>query len=175
MAMRFAASVMVTSLAFQGNASALEKYVHFELTAAGDQLTLTLSNGSYRNVPRDTTQFDDAQATFDQPAIAPHGLRVGWLALYPNFGTSYPLPLNVVIYRNGKIEARFYGDGQPIFRWRFSETGDSVFFCQRPAHGEFPGHYVRQKIGKKLPEEEMDRNDDDTTSGWPAWAASVRC
>src|SRR5215471_15753587 len=44
---------------------------------------------------------DHEQVGFDKPAISEDKTTMGWLALYPNCCTSSPIPLALVIYRNG--------------------------------------------------------------------------
>jgi hypothetical protein len=38
------------------------------------------------------------QVGFDKPMVSPDKHQVGWLALYPNCCTSYPIPMTLVIY-----------------------------------------------------------------------------
>src|SRR5262249_22074198 len=57
--------------------------------------------------------LDSAQVGFQSIAIARDGRSVGWLALYPNCCTSYPIPLELVIYSGGRRRA-FQGSGLPI-------------------------------------------------------------
>ena len=41
--------------------------------------------------------------------------RVGWTVLYDNRCTSYPIPLLLVIYKDGKAQQRLNKSGQMIY------------------------------------------------------------
>jgi len=85
------------------------------------------------------------QVGFDMPAISPDSKSVGWLALYPNASTSYPIPLELVIYTNGK--ARTYkGSGLPVWHWRFEAEGKQVAFEQETVHGGIGVHYELRDV-----------------------------
>jgi hypothetical protein len=43
---------------------------------------------------------DSEQVAFDQVALSPDQRVVGWVALYPNCCTSYPIPLTLVLLRS---------------------------------------------------------------------------
>jgi len=88
---------------------------------------------------RDQTGFEDVQ-------ISPDGRAVGWLALYPNCCTSYPIPLKLVILLNGE-ERTYTGSGLPISRWCFWAGGKQVAFEQETVHGGMGVHYELRDIG----------------------------
>jgi hypothetical protein len=71
--------------------------------------------------------------------IAQDGKTAGWTAEYPNCCTSYPIPLVLVIYRNGRIRHRLH-DGMMIYDWRFWAHGQRVAFCTGTTHGPSTGH-----------------------------------
>lgn len=74
------------------------------------------------------------QQGFDDPHIAPDGHTVGWLVLEANCCTSYPLPTELVLFREGRILRRFTGD-TVIWAWAFSPDGQAVAWRERTAHG----------------------------------------
>src|SRR5438128_2093966 len=80
------------------------------------------------------------QEGFDNIAISPNGDAVGWLDLYPNCCTSYPIPLKLAVYMNGKLRT-FTGSELPIWRWHFTADGHNVAFEQETVHGESGVHY----------------------------------
>ena len=83
---------------------------------------------------------DSAQVEFDEIAISRGGRAVGWLALYPNCCTSYPIPLHVTVYANGRL--RTFGDGSlAVSRWKFVADGRRIAFRQETVHGGFGVHY----------------------------------
>jgi hypothetical protein len=71
--------------------------------------------------------------------IADDKKTVGWLADYENCCTSYPLSLELMIYKDGKVRQRL-GDGMTIYDWRFWEGGKQAAFCSGTVHGDSGGH-----------------------------------
>ena len=88
---------------------------------------------------------DTAQVGFAAPAISANHRRIGWLALYPNCCTSYPIPLRLVV-RTDETERVFDGSGLPVWRWAFVDDGRRVAFRQTPVHGDAPAHYELRDI-----------------------------
>jgi hypothetical protein len=86
-------------------------------------------------------RLDSDQVGFEQAAISPDRSTVGWLALYPNCCTSYPLPLTLVLFRDGRILRKIYGDGTPIWKWNFVGDGSRIALRQETAHGSMNTHY----------------------------------
>jgi hypothetical protein len=89
--------------------------------------------------------MDLEQVGFEEIAISGDGRSVGWLALYPNCCTSYPIPLKLVIYSQGRRRT-FEVNGLPIWRWRFSADGRRVAFEQETVHGGIGIHYELREI-----------------------------
>lgn len=88
---------------------------------------------------------DPDQVGFDKAAISPDRLAVGWLALFPNCCTSYPIPLKLVVYVSGRVHT-FVGTGLPVWKWRFDSTSKQVAFYQETVHGGMGGHYEVRDI-----------------------------
>jgi len=88
---------------------------------------------------------DAEQVSFEKAQISPDGRAVGWLALYPNGCTSYPIPLKLVILLNG-AQRTFTGTGLPIWRWCFWAEGKQVAFQQETVHGGMGVHYELRDI-----------------------------
>src|SRR5437773_6392659 len=65
------------------------------------------------------------QAAIDKVAISKGGGSVGWLVLYPNCCTSYPIPLKLMVYSSGHLRT-FEANSLPIWRWQFSAGGRPV-------------------------------------------------
>lgn len=80
------------------------------------------------------------QVSFDEVQISPDGQTVGWVELYLNFCTSYPVPLGLVTYTSGR-KRKFTGRGLPIWRWRFEAGGKQVAFEEETLHGGMGIHY----------------------------------
>lgn len=85
------------------------------------------------------------QVGFARAEIAPDGRSVGWLALYPNSETDYPLPRKLVIYADGD-QRSFSGTGLPIKRWCFEDGGREVAFEQETVRGGNDAHYELREI-----------------------------
>lgn len=94
------------------------------------RLHVTTSSGREIVVPKDSDQV-----AFDQIAVSADHRAVGWLALHPDCCTSYPVPLALVVLRDGKRRT-FTGDGLPVWRWAFSPDGRRVAFRSAPVHGD---------------------------------------
>jgi hypothetical protein len=88
---------------------------------------------------------DPDQVGFDKAAISPDRLAVGWLALFPNCCTSYPIPLKLVVLVSGRVHT-FVGTGLPVWKWRFDSTSQQVAFYQETVHGGMGGHYELRDI-----------------------------
>ncbi len=78
------------------------------------------------------------QSSFGQPALAPDGRTVGWLAMYPLSWapTSYPVETPVLVaYRAGRILHRFTPSPAFIYSWQFQDGGNRVAYAAGFLHG----------------------------------------
>jgi hypothetical protein len=118
------------------------------------------------------------QVGFEDVKISPAGRAVGWLALYTNCCTSYPIPLRLVIYRNGELRS-FTGHELPVWRWCFEAGGTRVAFEQETVHGGMGVHYELRDIvtGRLLaqfdPKPNQNGNAEVPPKDLPKWAAEV--
>jgi hypothetical protein len=94
---------------------------------------------------REIVVNDVEQIEYDQIAISPDGKAVGWLALYPNPSTSYPIPLKLTIYSEGKLH-EFARNGLPIWHWQFTDASNRVAFEQETVHGGRGVHYELREV-----------------------------
>lgn len=110
------------------------------------------------------------QVASDELKIAEDKRTVGWMAEYDNPATSYPIPLGVVVWKDGQVRQNL-GDGLMIYDWRFWEAGKQVAFCSGTVHGDSGGHCELHEAltGKKLAELHGHL---DTAS--PAWARGLQ-
>jgi hypothetical protein len=122
--------------------------------AAADTYTVAAvdSSGSLRiqrgNGSAILVASDSSQVEFDRIVISNNGRSVGWLALYPNCCTSYPIPLHVAVFTNGRL--RTFGDGSMVvWRWKFIAGGRRVAFEQETVHGGFGVHYELRDVRSK--------------------------
>ena len=75
----------------------------------------------------------------DKAAVAPDHQSVAWLALFENGGTSYPLPLKLVILHDGQLHV-LEGTAS-IWFWSFQDDGKRVAAREELPHGGQGQHY----------------------------------
>jgi len=94
---------------------------------------------------------DEDQVAFGTPRISPDGRTVGWLAEYQNCCTSYPIPLRLVIYRDGRSRSHS-GNGLIVSLWAFQARGKHVAFKQETVHSALGVHYELRDVvtGRRL-------------------------
>jgi hypothetical protein len=136
------------------------------------RLRLTTTTGAITWAPRDTRGENAPQAGFEEARVAPDHATVGWLALYPGCCQSYPIPLELKVFRDGRVIRSLTGADMPIWHWRFVDHGRFVAFVQRPTHGAAPDHYELRDIasGRLLAEFDHDEGDN---APLPKWARGV--
>ena len=115
-----------------------DRFVHAE-TEELSELRLKTSKG------RKIVVNNLEQTEYDQITISPDGKAVGWLALYPNPSTSYPIPLKLFIFSEGELHT-FEGKGLPIWQWQFTDDGKRVALEQETVHGGLGIHYELREI-----------------------------
>jgi hypothetical protein len=99
-----------------------------------EQVHLVYGDGHEAIAPKERDQVDCASAK-----IAEDKRTAGWLVDFNNCCTSYPVPLVLIVYRDGKIVQRF--DEGPIWDWQFLKSGKQVAFWAGPTHGAFTPHF----------------------------------
>src|SRR5271167_3479994 len=72
------------------------------------------------------------QIACSDPKISADKQTAGWLVDYENCCTSYPIPLTLVLYRNGRVVQRI-APGQMIYAWHFWKN-DEVAVSDGPTH-----------------------------------------
>ena len=148
-----------------------EHYRAAEVQADG-RLRLTTTRGATRWAPSDGGALPEPQSAFEQARISADGATVGWLALYPGCCQSYPLPLALVLYRDGRELRAMTGAGMPIWHWRFVHGGRDVAFVQRPSHGAAPDHYELRDVATGRLRAQFDQPGD-AHAPLPRWARGV--
>lgn len=111
------------------------------------------------------------QIGISSPAISTDSLAAGWL-MDTNFCcTSYPIDLEVFVFKVGQPTRFFTGDGRAIFRWHFVEGGKRVAFYQDFLHGTSAPHYeLRDVASGRL----VAKWDSDLSSNAPVWTKKFR-
>jgi hypothetical protein len=107
---------------------------------ASGQLHIVTTDHRHIQPPKDSDQVG-----YGKVAISQDRLAVGWLALFPNCCTSYPIPLKLVVYRCGVVHT-FAGTELPVWKWRFDSTSARVAFYQETVHGGVGGHYELRDV-----------------------------
>ena len=106
------------------------------LSADQSELIVTTADGSKFNAPR----FPD-QVAFAQPQVSADGMNLGWLALFPNCCTSYPIALRLVVLGPSRQLHTFEGTQLAIFKWCFVPGSASVAYTQSVLHGSNAQHF----------------------------------
>ena len=105
------------------------------------------------------------QVSCSSAKIADDKHTAGWLAEYENPNNSYPLPLALVIFRNGAI-VREIGIGQSIWDWKFAKAGSEVAFWTGPTHGDFVPHFELRDVRTGRLLAQWDGHLDQKHPGW---------
>ena len=121
-----------------------------------------------------TIAKDKDQVGTSMVKIAQDRKTVGWTAEYPNIGTSYPIPLVLVIYQNGRIRHRL-ADGLMIYDWRFWAHGRQVAFCTGTTHGLTTGHCELHdaRTGRIVAKVDLPVDEEPLDSKNPPWAQGL--
>jgi hypothetical protein len=127
------------------HSSAQERYVRTSVDKNGSLQIVAAAGRVIVLAPEPEIEFMGKQVGIDHIRIAPDQLAVGWLALFPNCCTSYPIPLAMVVYSGG-IERSYHGNGLPIWKWRFTAGGNRVAFRQETVHGGLGVHYELRDV-----------------------------
>ena len=105
------------------------------------------------------------QVAFSSPQVADDDRTVGWLAEFPNCCTSYPIPLTLVIYRDGKIIQQLK-PGMMIVDWHFRTEGKQVAFCTNTVHGNLAPHCELHDVDSAKLLEQFDGNTGERSRAW---------
>jgi len=130
-------------------------------------LHILLNNGEDLLAPASKDRISgEGQVGVESPLISEDRRVVGWLAEYDECCQSYPISLELVVYRPGKPLREFTGDGRGIFEWHLLDEGMQAAFYQDFTHGNSVPHYELRDIetGKLI-----DQWDGDGDRKSPAW------
>lgn len=105
------------------------RFVTANVDPAQEHLVITTSDGRTIEPPKIPEQVG-----FDHPRISADGQYAGWLALYQNCCTSYPVPLTLVVLGQDGRRRLFRGPAA-IFGWCFVPSRKAVAYRQEVLHG----------------------------------------
>lgn len=148
------ALLVVQMLAFAGG------FTSFALSNDHASLRITTAGGSKVEAPKYTDQVG-----FSEPQISADGKYIGWLALYSNCCTSYPIALRLVVLDESRELHSFDGIQLAVFSWCFLANSAEVAFTQTTVHGSNFQYFERRAIrsGKLLGRYEYPHEDDERT------------
>ena len=161
--------VLVSFVMIAPRAEAQTTYRRAVIDTSG-QLRLTTSAGKSIVPPKDS-----GQVGFQSAIISDDRRSVGWLALYPNCCTTYPIPQKLVVRTPGRVRV-FDGSGFPIWRWAFIDDAKLIAYRQAPVHGDAPAHYELRDLdtGKLVDEFDAPVSDSSATQRkLPLWVRLV--
>ena len=108
------------------------------------------------------------QQSVEVPKIAVDGKTVGWIVNFGNCCTSYPIPLMLVVYQNGRVIRRITPSDLPpiILDWHFVAGGKEIAISTSTLHGDSHGAFelYMVKTGRLI-----QRWDAENSGPDPAW------
>jgi hypothetical protein len=159
-------------LASQVTTAAQERFVRAEENGQHD-LVITTSSGQPIVIGKSDKKRDgEQQVGFKDVAISPDGQAVAWTALFPNCCTSYPVPMLVEVYTNGRRTA--FDPAIAPWHWCFVDGSTQIAALSTTVHG--PQNEILElwdiPSGKKL--EDFTWMDGEAYPRAPKWVVSIR-
>ena len=147
-----------------GPASASGESIRLAYITGNCNVHIVHVNGHISKPPREK---DAANCT--APKISADKHAAGWLVEYYAC-CSYPIPLQVAVYRPGRSVRIFHG-GTGVWDWQFVHAGKYVVFYEALPHGERVPHFELRNV-------ETNRTlgiwDGPLTAKAPAWTKGLR-
>ena len=112
-------------------------------TLSTDQARLVLHTDHGDVLAPDT---DAGQEGFADPRVSPDGRMAGWLVLVHAAGRHLPLPMALVLFRDGKIVRRFDAGLAVIDGWAFVGGGNAVAYATSTAYSPTGFDYELRRI-----------------------------
>lgn len=141
--------------------SAAQRTIQQADVDSSGRVRIVLSDKRVISPPRDSDQV-----AVEQLAVSTDRQIVGWLVLYPNCCTTYPIPLKLVLLRAGGGRT-VIGNASPIWQWAFAADGRGVVIRQAPVHGPAPMYFERRDI--RTGRVTATATVDSSTRSVPAW------
>jgi len=118
-----------------------DRYASVAVNADGS-VTVNTEDGRQITPPRvliDTGSRIEQSVGATDAAVSPDHQSVGWIALFDFCCTSYPIPLKLVIFSNGRLIP--FSGTEPIWFWSFQDGGRRVAAREEMLHGDPHTHY----------------------------------
>jgi len=114
------------------------------------------------------------QEGISDPQLAEDKKTIGWTETFDNVGTSYAVPLVLVLYRSGKI-IRKIQQGQMVWSWAFVDGGKKVAVVWGLTHGPEVGDFQLYDVntGRMLSEVFGDSDIQGLKPNAPKWAKKL--
>lgn len=148
--LRYPATKILIVLALTAFALSALADGYTQATISKNQHALAIFSGAHKIMAPRT---DSEQRAFSNAQISSNGQMVGWLVLSSSCCQSYPIPLSLVIFRDGKVIRKFE-DERPVWNWSFQNQDTAVAYLLRTTHGNSTVSYKLRRISDgKLIEE----------------------
>jgi hypothetical protein len=114
------------------------------------------------------------QEGISDPQLAEDKKTMGWTETFDNVGTSYAVPLVLVLYRSGQI-IRSIQQGQMVWSWAFVDGGKKVAVVWGLTHGPEVGDFQLYDVntGRMLSEVFGDPDIQGLKPNAPQWAKKL--
>ena len=114
------------------------------------------------------------QEGISDPQLAEDKKTMGWTETFDNPGTSYAVPLVLVLYRSGKI-IRNIQQGQMVWSWAFADGGKKVAVVWGFTHGAEVGDFQLYDVnsGRMVSEVFGDSDIQGLKPNAPGWAKKL--
>lgn len=165
--------LLALTLSLTATAAQARGYYTIKLSPDSSHLSIASQEGKTFAAP-----LLPDQVGFQSPKISPDGHYVGWLALFDNCCTSYPIPLTLVVLDAERHIHQFEGIKLATFRWCFLPDSASVVFMQTQVHGTNYEHWEKHALPDDRLEAEYELPDDarkneEARKRAPAWVGCL--
>ena len=111
------------------------------LSRDGSKLVLHTDHGDVL-APRTAA----GQEGFEDPRVSPDGRMVGWLVPIHVSGISFPTPVTLVLFRDGKVVRHFDVGLAIIYAWSFVSGGRTVAYAMSTAYSPTGFDYELRRV-----------------------------
>jgi hypothetical protein len=166
-------AVVCATLTFGSVSSPIQhRYARAEQNENHDLVINTSANERIVIAKSDRKWAGAQQVGFDDIAISRDGAAVGWVDLYPNCCTSYPVPILLEVYKDGKRHT-FEPKIAPV-HWCFMNGSASIAAISTTLHG--PDNQVIElwDVSTAKKHSEFVWLDGESHPRAPAWVVAIR-